>query len=83
MMRTVLASRTAENPQVAEGFIRHLLTLQAAGNPTNFPLPSLSLSEANDGQTTIALNPALMTYLDQMKRDDFIREWEDAIVQGE
>ncbi|AKS47493.1 iron(III) transport system substrate-binding protein [Octadecabacter temperatus] len=83
MMRTVLASRTAENPQVAEDFIRHLLTLQAAGDPSDFPLPSLSLSEANDGQTTIALNPALMTYLDQMKRDDFIREWEDAIVQDE
>ncbi|MBU2991674.1 ABC transporter substrate-binding protein [Octadecabacter sp. 1_MG-2023] len=83
MMRTVLASRGATDPLVAEDFIRHLLTLQANGDPTHFPLPPLSPSEANEGQTTIALNPALMTYLDQMKRSAFIREWEDAIVQDE
>ena len=83
MMRTVLASRGATHPLVAEDFIRHLLTLQANGDTTHFPLPPLSPSEENEGQTIIALNPALMTYLDQMKRSAFIREWEDAIVQDE
>ncbi|MCF2904950.1 ABC transporter substrate-binding protein [Octadecabacter sp. CECT 8868] len=83
MMRTVLASSTASDPLVAEDFVRHLLTLQAVGDPARFPLPPLSATEANEGQTTIALNPALMTYLDQMKRAAFIREWEDAIVQDE
>ena len=83
MMRTVLASATAANPQTADDFVRHLLTLQAAGDPAIFPLPPLSTIEANEGQTTISLNPALMTYLDQMKRDAFIREWENAIVQDE
>lgn len=83
MMRTVLASNSAANPQEAESFIRHLLDLQANANPANFPLPPLSSQGANEGQTTIGLNPALMTYLDQMKRAAFIREWEDALVQDE
>ena len=81
MMRTVLASATAPDPQGAENFVRHLLALQANYDPTNFPLPPLSSSEATVGQTTIRLNPALMTYLDQMKRETFIQEWENAIVQ--
>lgn len=83
MMRTVLASRNAQNPQAADQFVRHLLALQSKGNPDNFPLPPLSSAQTNEGQTTIGLNPALMTYLDQMKRDAFIREWENAIVQDE
>ena len=55
----------------------------AQGHPVNFPLPPLPAAEQSEGQATIGLNPALMTYLDQMKRETFVREWEDAIVQGE
>lgn len=83
MMRTVLASDEAPNQAIAEDFIRHLLDLQAAGDPDTFPLPPLSDTRDADGQTTITLDPALMTYLDRMKRDIFIAEWEDAIVQDD
>ena len=83
MMRTVLKSRAAPQPDMAEAFIRHLLNLQDIGDPANFPLPPLPAIENNEGKTTIDLNPALMTYLDRMKRDAFIREWEDAIVQDD
>ncbi|MDC0116071.1 ABC transporter substrate-binding protein [Octadecabacter sp.] len=83
MMRTVLASNAAPNRAAAENFIRHLLELQAAGNPDTFPLPPLSGTQQAEGQATITLDPALMTYLDQMKRDIFIAEWEDAIVQDD
>ncbi|MFK7762092.1 MAG: ABC transporter substrate-binding protein [Roseobacter sp.] len=83
MMRTVLASDTAANPSAAENFIRHLLDLQATGNPLTFPLPPLSKAQAGEGQTTISLDPALMTYLDKMKRETFIQEWEDAVVQDD
>jgi len=83
MMRTVLASASAENPDAAESFIRHLLELQAVGDPVNFPLPPLLGADQNEGQKTINLDPALMTNLDQMKREIFIQEWEDAVVQDE
>ncbi|MEP2919268.1 MAG: ABC transporter substrate-binding protein [Sulfitobacter sp.] len=83
MMRTVFKSQSAPQSDIAEAFIRHLLDLQAQGDPVNFPLPPLPIGEQSERQTTIDLNPALMTYLDQMKRGSFIREWEDAIVQDE
>lgn len=83
MMRTALVSAHAANPQRAIGFLRHLLKLQAAGDPLVFPLPPLAGSAYNEVQRTINLDPALMTYLDQMKRDAFIGEWEDAVVQDE
>ena len=82
-MRTVLASQSAPERHNAEAFVRHLLELQAKGNSVSFPLPPLPAAEQSEGQTTIGLDPALMTYLDQMKRETFVREWEDAIVQDE
>jgi iron(III) transport system substrate-binding protein len=33
------------------------------------------------GRTSIRLEPALMTYLDTLKRQTFLREWESAIIQ--
>lgn len=83
MMRTVLIPAKARNPQTAESFVRHLLNLQSIGDPHNFPLPPVSRSGTNTGQPTINLDPALMTYLDEMKRAAFIREWENALVQDE
>jgi len=83
MMRTVLVSGNAASPQHAANFVRHLLMLQAAGDPDVFPLPPLAGIHDNEAQRAINLDPALMTYLDQMKREAFIREWENAIVQDE
>ncbi|KPA23217.1 hypothetical protein shim_15130 [Shimia sp. SK013] len=83
MMRTVLVSENAANPRRAESFVRHLLTVQAAGDPKVFPLPPLVGDYDNEAQRNINLDPALMTYLDQMKREAFVREWENAIVQDE
>lgn len=83
MMRTIMASATAPNPQRADSFVRHLLNLQSIGDPVIFPLPPLAGSHDFQAQRTINLDPALLTYLDQMKREAFIREWEDAIVQVE
>ncbi|MFK7835946.1 MAG: ABC transporter substrate-binding protein [Sulfitobacter sp.] len=83
MMRTVLVSAQARNVQSAERFVRHLLALQALGDPLTFPLPPVSAAPGGEGPRTIPLNPALMTYLDQMKREAFLREWEDALVQDD
>jgi len=69
--------------QGAPSFVQHLLQLQASGDPDAFPLPPLDGPRDLEGQRTINLDPALMAYLDQMKREAFIREWENAIVQDE
>lgn len=81
MMRTILASAAAPDPERADLFLRHLLLLQSIGDPRVFPLPPLPGENDVKTQRTISLDPALMTYLDRMKREAFIREWEDAIVQ--
>jgi len=81
MMRTILASAAAPDPQQADRFVRHLLQLQSIADPQVFPLPPLAGSQDFQTQRTINLDPALMTYLDRMKRDAFLREWEDAIEQ--
>ena len=83
MMRTALVSRQAPDPATAEAFVRHLITLQAQGDPATFPLPPLSAAQDGTGRTSISLDPALMTYLDRMKRQTFVREWENAIVQSD
>ncbi len=83
MMRTALVSQQTAQLQSAANFVTHLIALQSAGDPANFPLPPLSAAPETAGQTTISLNPALMTYLDALKRGTFIKEWENAILQGE
>ncbi|PVA05398.1 ABC transporter substrate-binding protein [Thalassorhabdomicrobium marinisediminis] len=81
MMRTALISRAAPQPEVAKAFLRHLIQMQAGGGDAGFPLPPLATSNDATGGTSISLDPALMTYLDRMKRQMFIQEWENAIVQ--
>ena len=79
MMRTALVSTQAQSGENAIGFIRHLLHSQSAkalGNDRK--LPPLVLEP---GQQTITIEPALMTYLDRLKRQTFIKEWERAIIQ--
>jgi len=83
MMRTAFVSARATQPSVAADFIRHLLRVQSGPQSGNsFLLPSLPESQAGGGQAMISLEPALITYLDHLKRSTFLREWEDAIIQG-
>jgi iron(III) transport system substrate-binding protein len=81
MMRSALVSKTASQPALAEAFVNHLIRLQSDGGPQDFPLPSLGAFQDTTGRTSIRLEPALMTYLDTLKRQTFLREWESAIIQ--
>lgn len=81
MMRTAMVSRTAPNPAAAEAFVRHLITLQSLGDTDVFPLPPLNAQLNDTENATIALEPALMTFLDTLKRRRFLAEWEDAVIQ--
>lgn len=80
MMRSALVSREARAPITGEAFVRHLIALQSDGTQGAFPLPPLQ-GGADDTQSSIGLGPALMTYLDRLKRQTFLREWENAIIQ--
>ncbi len=81
MMRTAMVSIDAPHFEDASAFIRHLIALQSGSEKAAFPLPPLN-SKLNDVErSTIALEPALMTFLDTLKRRRFLAEWEDAVIQ--
>lgn len=81
MMRTALVSRDAANFEPAAAFVRHLIALQSGADKEVFPLPPLNSQQNDDERATIALEPALITYLDALKRQKFLAEWEDAVIQ--
>jgi len=81
MMRSALVSKKASEPALAEAFVKHLIQLQSVGGQQDFPLPPLGAFQDITGRASISLEPALMTYLDTLKRQTFIREWESAIIQ--
>lgn len=84
MMRTAFVSQSTATPQIAADFIRHLTSSQSdTSGGEVFPLPRLTPSLDQEGRAAIALEPALMTYLDRLKRRTFIREWESAIIQSQ
>jgi iron(III) transport system substrate-binding protein len=82
MMRSALVSKKSSKPVLAEAFVRHLIQLQSSGEGRDFPLPPLGSLQNSSGHSAISLEPALMTYLDKLKRQTFIREWESATIQG-
>ncbi len=81
MMRTAMVSVHAPNPEPAAAFIRHLVALQSADNDEVFQLPRLNIQPNDIERATIALEPALMTFLDALKRRRFVAEWENAVIQ--
>ena len=82
MMRTALVSKETDEPEAAQRFIQFLVTYQS--NPTEVArtLPPLHDRETGTERATIALEPALMTFLDALKRTKFLSEWEDALIQN-
>lgn len=80
MMRTVLVSRTTRHADLAAGFVAHLVDTQS--NAADRALPPLTSATSDGGQVSIALEPALMTYLDALKRRTFLTEWQNAVIQG-
>ena len=76
MMRTALVSSDARHPESARAFLLHLLN---AAQVT--ALPMLDPERPAREQSTIELEPALLTYLDRLKEQRFIAAWEEAIIQ--
>ena len=82
MMRTALVSKKTDEPDAARRFIQFLVTYQS--NPTDAPRTLPPLHDRTNGteRATIALEPALMTFLDTLKRAKFLSEWENALIQN-
>lgn len=80
MMRTAMVSDLTQEAEAAERFVRFLVTGKPEPAPDKPLLPRLSPNGA-DEQETIGLNPALLTFLDVLKRKKFISAWENAVIQ--
>ncbi|MBO9476474.1 ABC transporter substrate-binding protein [Shimia sp. R11_0] len=82
MMRTAFVSDQTKRPSEAADFVQHLLEIQqGVPDAAKFPLPSLAQTPIAMVQSVISLEPALMTYLDPLKRRTFLKEWSSAIIQ--
>ncbi|MEP3630228.1 MAG: ABC transporter substrate-binding protein [Hyphomicrobiales bacterium] len=81
MMRTAMVSKLSENAELSTAFVDHLINHQP--NAADNVLPPLISDQSNAGQITIILEPALMTYLDKLKRRTFLSEWENAVIHGQ
>lgn len=82
MMRTAFVTSSTSHPKAASDFIRHLIASQSNTTaPEGARLPPLYSVHDIERPVTIALEPALITYLDALKRRTFLREWENAIIQ--
>ncbi|KNG92665.1 ABC transporter substrate-binding protein [Pseudaestuariivita atlantica] len=83
MMRTALVSGDSPRPEAAERFVRALIayTPEGAAAGGGRSLPPLAVEDPGADRATIPLGPALMTFLDALKRDKFLEEWENAVVQ--
>jgi iron(III) transport system substrate-binding protein len=77
MMRTVLVSSKTTQPENAARFLRKLVTQKNA----SLLLPTFETKPSSSERSTISLQPALMTFLDTLKRRKFIAEWEAAVIQ--
>lgn len=81
MMRTAFVSKASGQPEAAERFIQYLITYQASPTDSAGALPSLQDLKNGSERANIALEPALMTFLDTLKRNKFLSEWESALIQ--
>ena len=81
MMRTALVSANAPQLDLATSFVRHLITHRPQAGEDDFMLPALTPHDNGHDRAVIPLEPALLTFLDALKRRKFLAEWEDAVIQ--
>ena len=84
MLRSALISTKSQSPQIAGKFIDHLISFSLDTDLSKqFPFPALEL-DALQQETSlrpIRLGPGLLVYLDRLKRQNFIKAWENATLQ--
>ena len=85
MLRSALIPASAPNPELAGHFIDHLIRLSwGKADPASYPFPPIIPDPAagnNPSLRPIRLGPGLLVYLDDLKRQHFLRAWEAAMVR--
>jgi len=81
MMRTAFVSAQSTKPVVAGQFVAHLAARQAGEGGAQSALPTLMQGADTSERAIIGLDPALMTFLDRLKRQKVLAEWESAVIQ--
>ncbi|PDH58485.1 MAG: ABC transporter substrate-binding protein, partial [Rhodobacteraceae bacterium MED-G08] len=83
MSRSMILPVSSSNERSAKQFIDHVLQTVYGANVTD----ELYNSDLNRFEETtlnrIVLGPGLMVFLDQFKKQKFLKEWERAILQAD
>ena len=85
MMRTALIPKVSENPDVAGKLIDFLINLDKRPNLIKLSgfQPVTSGNLLNDKRTRpIKLGPGLLVFLDKLRKENFVRNWESSITQN-
>ncbi|WP_380053457.1 ABC transporter substrate-binding protein [Falsihalocynthiibacter sp. SS001] len=84
MLRTALIPKTAENVARAGDMIDFLSRLNEREDviaQTNLPPINALELENNSASRVIRLGPGLLVFLDRMKKETFLRSWENSMEQ--
>lgn len=81
MLRTALIPRNAPNPREAEAFLDHMLRDAFSGRSSGSSSGPIVKVAPEASVHRIQLGPGLLVYLDQLKRDAFLTEWQNAVFQ--
>lgn len=82
MLRTALIPVTAPSPDLAEGFIDHLMARSHGSGAQPLAIAALDLGRVETAMNRIRIGPGLLVFLDQLKRRAFLSEWEAAILRN-
>ena len=84
MLRTALIPATAENPEAAGKMIDFLIspeTQSTLADLTGLPPVHREEQEESNALRRIRLGPGLLVFLDKLRRETFLRNWEASITQ--
>ncbi|MCI2395686.1 substrate-binding domain-containing protein [Aliiroseovarius sediminis] len=85
MSRTALIPRTAENVDDARMMLDFLLDLKARKDlvaASGLPAVDAAALRTNPSLRPVRYGPALLVFLDNLKRQSFLRNWENSLLQN-
>jgi len=84
MLRTSIIPKTAQNTKAAHAMIDYLSRLNQRPDlvaASGLPPIDASALQANTSLRPIRFGPGLLVFMDQLKRRNFLRNWENSLVQ--
>lgn len=82
MLRTAMIPKNATSPELSGAFVDHLMESSHGGNAWLNFFPDQDGPTSEQSLHRIRLGPGLLVFLDQLKRQSFLAEWERAILQN-